>query len=232
MRLDLTYSASDGASVDGKLPEGLTLAKIAAALGLGSVSGDPATATSGEPGGVLASLQKLAGWLPEFETLTVETEGGGFGKSFAVDGQASPGADLELLKSQLADSLGDKVAVTVEAASALPPEGTSRVNAATGETEVMTAGYWLPQMNFTAGYGQCRDQAAHSWISDVNHRVRAAQRAVSEGHQRDHRAVMKCVQSGGLHVDVGGHTDRGDSAQQGPARSGRCQVKALASAAS
>ena len=216
LRLDLTYSASDGASVDGKLPEGLTLAKIAAALGLGSVSGDPATATSGEPGGVLASLQKFAGWLPEFETLTVETEGGGFGKSFAVDGQASPGADLELLKSQLADSLGDKVAVTVEAASALPPEGTSRVNAATGENEVMTAGYWLPQMNFTAGYGQCRDQAnALLDKRDVNFVTGSAR--LSAQSLRVINAitalVMKCVQSGGLHVDVGGHTDsQGDSA--------------------
>lgn len=216
LRFDLAYAASDGATVGGKLPKGLTLDRIAAALGLKSAAGDPAEAGSGEPGTILASLKKLAPWLPEFETLTVETEGDDLGAHWKVDGQASPGADLELLKERLSETLGGGASVAVGPADDLPPDGTRRVNAATGETEVLTAGYWLPQMDFTAGYDACRDQAnALLEERDVNFVTGSAR--LSAQSLRVINAitalVMKCVQSGGLHVDVGGHTDsQGDSA--------------------
>lgn len=216
LRLQLSYSASDGASAGGKLPKGLTLDQIAAALGLKSVAGDPAEANSGEPGSILASLKKLALWLPEFETLTVETEGEDLGANLKVDGHASPGADLELLKERLSETLGGGASVTVEQAGDLPPEGTRRVNAATGESEVLTAGYWLPHMDFTAGYDACREKAnALLEERDVNFVTGSAR--LSAQSLRVINAitalVMKCVQSGGLHVDVGGHTDsQGDSA--------------------
>lgn len=215
LSLQLSYSASDGASVGGKLPKGLTLDQIAAALGLKSVTGDPTEATSGEPGSILASLKALAPWLPEFETLTAKSEGEDLGANLTVDGHASPGADLELLKERLNETLGGNTSVSVEAAADLPPEGTRRVNAATGETEVLTAGYWLPQMDFTAGYDVCRDKAnALLEERDVNFVTGSAR--LSAQSLRVINAitalVMKCVQSGGLHVDVGGHTDsQGDS---------------------
>ncbi|MEM7399341.1 MAG: OmpA family protein, partial [Pseudomonadota bacterium] len=221
-RFNLDYSASDGASVSGKLPAELTLDKITAALGLESVSGDPSTALSGDPGPSLGILNKLGPWLPEFESVgltlgdsdaaPIAGDNGGF--SFA--GAAAPGADIELLKKRVSADLGSTVAVSVEAASNLPPEGTSRVNVATGETEVLTSGYWLPQMDFVAGYGQCRDEA-NALLSkrDVNF--------VTGSARLDARSlrvinaitalVKNCIQSGGLRVEVGGHTDsQGDSA--------------------
>lgn len=214
VNFQLTYSASDGGSVSGKLPKGLTSDKIAAALGLDKVSGDPATGISGDPESVLAALKKLAAWLPEFETLSLKTAGGD--DDYGLTGGGAPGADLELLKKGLSSDLGDTVVVSVEAAGDLSPEGTRRVNAATGETEVLTAGYWLPQMDFVAGFDQCRDKA-NALLSkrDVNF--------VTGSARLDARSlrvinamtslVTKCVQSGDLRVEVGGHTDsQGDSA--------------------
>ncbi|WP_141701155.1 OmpA family protein [Methyloceanibacter methanicus] len=213
VNFQLAYSASDGASVNGKLPKGLTPEALADALGL-AVSGDPTTGISGEPGPVLAALKKLTLWLPEFETLTFKTAGGD--KGFDLTGTGSPGVDLELLKQGLSTDLGGDVAVSVAAADDLPPEGTQRVNAATGETEVLTAGYWLPQLDFVAGYGQCRDKA-NALLSkrDVNFvtgsaRLDARSMGVINAMTS---VVMKCVQSGDLRVEVGGHTDsQGDSA--------------------
>jgi OOP family OmpA-OmpF porin len=94
--------------------------------------------------------------------------------------------------------------------------GTSRVNAATGETEVMTAGYWLPQMDFAAGYGQCRDKAnallGKRGVNFVTGSARLDARSLRVINAIA-SLVMKCVQAGALRVEVGGHTDRqGDSA--------------------
>jgi len=221
-QFNLDYSASDGAAVSGKLPAGLTLDKIAAALGLDSVSGEPSTAISGDPGPSLGILKKLGPWLPEFESagLTLGDSGAsplsGGDDGFAFAGIAAPGADIELLTKRVSADLGNAVAVSIEAASNLPPEGTSRVNAATGKTEVLTAGYWLPQMDFVAGYGQCRDEA-NALLSerDVNF-VTGSARLDAKSLRVINAItalVMNCVQSGGLRVEVGGHTDsQGDSA--------------------
>ncbi|WP_172653379.1 OmpA family protein [Methyloceanibacter caenitepidi] len=221
IEFELVYSAADGASVSGKLPAGLTTEAIAAALGLDQVSGEPSIAISGDPEPALAILKKLGSWLPEFDSLKLTLgdsgnaalSGGDNGFPFA--GNASPGADIELLETGLSKDLGDAVAVRVEAATDLPPDGTSRKNAATGETEVMTAGYWLPQMDFVAGYGQCRDKA-NALLSkrDVNF-VTGSARLDARSLQVINAMtalVMKCVQSGNLRVEVGGHTDsQGDS---------------------
>ncbi|MGD9196349.1 MAG: OmpA family protein [Methyloceanibacter sp.] len=209
----IVYSASDGASVNGKLPAGLTPENVADALGLASISGDPSIAISGDPSSVLAALKILSSWLAEFETLKLML---GSDNGFGLTANASPGADVELLNSALSESLDGADAVTIEAASDLPPEGTSRVNAATGETEVLTAGYWLPQMDFVVGYGQCRDKAnallAARNVNFVTGSARLDARSLRVINAIT-SLVMKCVQSGDLRVEVGGHTDsQGDSA--------------------
>jgi len=213
VEFELDYSASKGAAISGKVPAGLTNHEIASALGIDWVSGDPTVVISGESGPSLGVLKTLATWLPEFETLKLSFGGD---DDFGLTGYASPGADIELLKKRLSNDLGNTVTVTVEAASDLPPEGTSRKNAATGETEVMTSGYWLPQMDFVAGYGQCRDKA-NAVLSqrDVNF-VTGSARLDAQSLRVINAmtaVVMRCVEAGGLKVEVGGHTDsQGDSA--------------------
>lgn len=209
---ELVYSASDGASASGKLPAGLTTHEIASALGLDWVSGEPTNSVSGDSGPSLGIMKKLGSWLPEFETLKLAFGGD---NDFGLTGNASPGADVELLETGLSKDLGDTVAVSVEAAADLPPDGTSRKNVATGETEVMTAGYWLPQMDFVASRDQCSDKA-NALLSkrDVNF-VTGSARLDARSLQVINAMtalVMKCVQSGDLRVEVGGHTDsQGDS---------------------
>ncbi|WP_158007337.1 OmpA family protein [Methyloceanibacter stevinii] len=209
---ELVYSASDGASASGKLPAGLTTHEIASALGLDWVSGEPTNSVSGDSGPSLGIMKKLGSWLPEFETLKLAFGGD---NDFGLTGSASPGADVELLETGLSKDLGDTVAVSVEAAADLPPDGTSRKNVATGETEVMTAGYWLPQMDFVASRDQCSDKA-NALLSkrDVNF-VTGSARLDARSLQVINAMtalVMKCVQSGDLRVEVGGHTDsQGDS---------------------
>ncbi|MEM7191647.1 MAG: OmpA family protein [Pseudomonadota bacterium] len=215
----LIYSAAEGAEVSGKLPQGISKKKLAASLGLDEVSGAPTIGLFGDPSSALAALKTLKHWLPEFEVLKLQVGAAGGEDDFGLTGDASPGADIELLKKGLAGELGGgpgSVTIAVEEASDLPPDGTSRVNAATGETEVMTAGYWLPKMDFTPGYGQCRDKAeallAKRDVNFVTGSARLDARSLRVINAIT-ALVKNCVQSGDLTVIVGGHTDsQGDSA--------------------
>jgi OOP family OmpA-OmpF porin len=207
----LHYSASDGATVNGKIPAGLTLENIAAALHLDKLSGDAEAGSGGDPKQALSALDKLAGWLPEVEKLTLQS----LDKGYELVIEAVPGTDLDLLKSEMADAMGEDVSIAVTVASDLPPEGTSRVNAATGETEVMTRGYWLPQEDFEADYDQCQKRADALLKERHVNFVTASARLDAKSLQVINAItalVRKCVQAGALRVEVAGHTDnQGDA---------------------
>jgi len=207
----LQYSASEGATLNGQIPAGLTLEKVADALRLDKVSGDAEPGSWGDPKRALAALDKLAEWLPEVENLTLRS----LDKGYELVIGAVPGTDLELLKSEMADAMGENVSIAVNFASDLPPEGTTRVNAATGETEVMTGGHWLPQLDFTADYDQCQGQADALLSSRHVNFVTASARLDAKSLRVINAItalVRKCVQAGALKVEVEGHTDnQGDT---------------------
>jgi outer membrane protein OmpA-like peptidoglycan-associated protein len=207
----LQYSASGGAALDGELPAGLTKQMIADALQLEKVSGNAEPGTWGTPERTRLALDELADWLPEVESLTFQSLDNGF----KLEIEALPGTDLDLLKSEMAQVMGDDVVISISAAEGLPPEGTNRVNAATGDTETMINGNWLPQMDFTADYAQCQEHADALFKNRQVNFVTASARLDAKSIRVINAItslVRKCVLAGALTVEVGGHTDnQGDA---------------------
>ncbi|MDJ0822298.1 MAG: OmpA family protein [Paracoccaceae bacterium] len=137
----LRYDAATGAAVTGKLTADLTPAALAGALGLDQVRGTPTVAPSGDGSGVLAALKALAPVLAEVDVLSLR---------FAETGtdltvEATPGADLAVLRSAIASTTPDTVTWVVDTAEA-PLSGTRRTHVILQHAQVFADGYWLPEI--------------------------------------------------------------------------------------
>lgn len=205
----LSYTAADGGSVEGKLPTGLDAATLAAALGVNELENNATQGLIGDPGQVPVALSALSPWMLEIETLDVSVapEGteiiAGFGK----------GADLELLRAALAADMaaaGSTASVSVVAVEASGAEGAQRVNHASGDTEELRRGYWLPVVGFAPDAASC---AAETDSALAAHRIGfVTGSARLDAHARsavnDLAAVLgACLRDAGLHAEIGGHTD-------------------------
>jgi outer membrane protein OmpA-like peptidoglycan-associated protein len=210
-KFSLQYSASDGAVLDGTLPAGLDRQAVASALNINDMTGNAEAGTWGDPERAQRVLDRLAEWMPQIETLSLVSGEDGL----KLEVESFPGADIDLFEKQMKEVFGDDVAISVSAAGNLPPEGTSRVNAATGETEVLTNGYWLPQLDFTAEFETCQD-FANTLLQQRQVNFVTASAQLDSRSLRIINAisalVKKCVESGALKVEVAGHTDsQGDA---------------------
>lgn len=203
---DVVYDAAKGVSVSGKLPVGLDLEQIGAAIGIADVSGEPSTGLNGDPKAGLEALGKLKAWLPEFDTATLKIDG----DTPALSGEASPGVNSALVQESMAAEFGEGVALTFSNASGSVQNGAERVNASTGLTESFQFGFWLPKTNFTPSLSNCAEQSDKvleqtkinflSGSTDLGPRSQRAINALA--------AIMgPCVNTARLTVELGGHTD-------------------------
>lgn len=207
----LTYSALDGASVEGRLPAGLALQDVSDALGAGVVGTPAVAATDADSGSSLDVLGIAASYLPELETLTYARDGGGS----ALDLVVSPGVDVDLVAIDLAQRLPADVAFSIAPLDAPPTEGTTRRNAATGLTETFTGGYWIPSLDFTADVAGCTAQVEQIIASNKITFLSGSARldATSIRAINGLAAVARSCVEAGLSLDIGGHTDNtGDEA--------------------
>lgn len=203
---DVTYTAADGASVAGKLPAETDTADIAAALGLGAVSGEPVQGIVGDGMVATEKLAALSGWLPELEAMTFTSTD----NDVTVNAVTAPGVDQALVEAGLAESLGGVSGLTVTAASDLPDEGAIRTNQATGRDEVFTAGFWLPVFDFASDIDTCNAQSSAALQADrVNFVTGSAQLDAQSVRAINSVAsiIRKCLADTDLNVEIGGHTD-------------------------
>jgi OOP family OmpA-OmpF porin len=209
---NVVYDASGGAVVSGKLPAGVTLESIAAALNLEEISGTPTQGLLGDADVAQSQLEALAGWLPEMENA-----------SFAFDGSQadvgvtlSPGVDAELVAIGMSQDLGGETGLELGVLETLPAAGASRVNLATGQREVFQGGFWLPQTRFAVAPAVCQGQTeaalSRNKVNFLSAQARLDGRATRAVN--DIAAVaLRCVSEGNLKVEIGGHTDSsGDAA--------------------
>jgi OOP family OmpA-OmpF porin len=141
----LTYDAETGAMIEGRLPVGLAIGDLDLALGLDVISGTPATALDDtDVGSSVETLKIVAGYLPELEALIYARDA----DQSALDLVLSPGVDLDLVANDLAERLPTDVALSLSPLEDLPERGTTRTNAATGLDELLTDGFWLPNVVF------------------------------------------------------------------------------------
>jgi OOP family OmpA-OmpF porin len=204
----LTYDAAIGAMIEGRLPAGLAIGDLDLALGLDAISGTPATALDDtDVGSSMDTMQIVAGYLPELETLTYARAG----DQSALDLVLSPGVDLDLVVNDLAERLPTDVAFSLSPLEDLPERGTTRTNAATGLDEIFTDGFWLPNVVFDGdiGVAACAAQTLNilerGQIGFLSSSARLDATSIRTINALA-AVVLPCA-AADLTLEVGGHTD-------------------------
>jgi OOP family OmpA-OmpF porin len=209
------YSVTGGGSVAGTLPRGTSTAGLAALVGLGEVSGRPAVGSAADPDAdtgpedaskLLDGLAMAAEDLAESETLSFSTAG----DRATLDIVLSHGVDVDLVAADLAQRLPVTLAFTLGTAEALPAEGATRMNSATGQREAFRFGNWLPVLSFVPEQDICRDRAQDVLESGGVNFLSASSQLDAKSIRAINTLsviVRRCVEEGGLSVEVRGHTD-------------------------
>lgn len=201
---DLSYDASTGGKLAGKLPVGVTVDAIAAALGLSTVVADVKAAVIGDAGDI-GLFGKLKKWLPELETLKVAMTP----EATKVEAGVGVGADIAAIGQQMAADLGEGVTLNVVEVAATGENGAERVNAATGAKERLSNGFWLPLVAFDVDTANCQTQAdgvlagaSVNFISGSDQLDTSALRVLN-----NLAGAMAACAEAGLKAEIGGHTD-------------------------
>jgi outer membrane protein OmpA-like peptidoglycan-associated protein len=206
---EISYDASAGGAVTGKVPSDLSAEAIAEAMGVAvkeAEEGALATGLVGDLNGTLEVLAQLRPWLPEFETLVFA---GGLDGA-AITAAVVPGADAGSIGAALGAQLGAGVTVVVTQTAQRPAAETQRENAATGEMERFVNGYWVPVYRFAPALPECRSQTAAvleraqiSFKSGTTEFVARSQRSITALAG----VLARCMVGAGLTAELGGHTD-------------------------
>jgi OOP family OmpA-OmpF porin len=207
----LTYDAASGAIIDGRLPNGLEASTVAQTLGVNLLAGTPATAFEDDDiGSSLQSLEILSGYLAEVETISYSKDSNGS----ALDLVLSPGVNVDLVATQLAERLPGDVSFSLSVLDPFPEIGATRTNALSSLEEVFTDGYWLPSPSFAADVAECDAQTLNvfergkiGFLSSS-----ALFDATSTGVVNGLAGVALACADAGLTLEVGGHTDATGSA--------------------
>ncbi len=203
--ITLDFHAEEGVRVSGKAPSGLATIHLAGALGLSKLGGKIDASPRGGKDPIAAKLKTIGPWLPVFERLMVKA-----GEDYViVDGEVTRGADVDLIREELAKSFGEAAAINLAVVPANKREGTERVNVATGRHEVYRGGYWLPVVNFTVSREACQAGTQAILESQEIEFVPGSKRLgpKSTGVLNSLAATLRhCLQDGTLSAEIGGHT--------------------------
>ena len=202
----LSYDAATGASITGKLPASTDRDDLAAALGLSSISGDVDQGLLGDDIDVTTPLASLSGWLPELDTFTYTSIDG----AVTLDATAARGVDTDLITADLADGPLSGASFNWRASGTEIPEGTERLNQATGQSEVFSGQYWLPVVTFDATKDSCNSFAADALAANKVNFLSGSATLDAKSIRAINAvaSVMRtCLAETDLTAEVGGHTD-------------------------
>ncbi|WP_296416986.1 OmpA family protein [Pseudooctadecabacter sp.] len=208
----LTYTADQGAAVEGRLPTTLALEDLSAALGV-PVRGTPTLAAEDDRASVGPEVLTIAATvLPELEQLTLSADGTGT----AIDLVTSPAVDIDLMATDLAERLPATVAFSIRPVDPLPQDGSARINASTGLPEVFLDGFWIPDLDFSTTLEGCTAQSrailANGQISFLSGSARLDATSIRTINAL--AAVAKPCVEADLDLEVSGHTDASGDAGQ------------------
>lgn len=219
---DIAYATAEGAQLSGKLPRDLDAAVLADALGVQVTSAADlaqSTITDAAPD-VLNALAGLKPWLHSVETMNLSVVPDGVSQVQATVPPSVPADQAAqsltgILAGILAGNLGDAASVQVTTAL-MPPEGSERVNAASGQSEILHGIYWVPVAAFEAEETSCRAETDSvlsanpiSFLSGAADLDARSQRSLNVLAS----VLRHCVGTADLRFDIEGHTDStGDAA--------------------
>ena len=201
-----------GAVASGILPDGLPPAEALALLG------DPtARGLTGGGDGDAADWRRALGLVerlrPAYEHATARLSPG----RLAVEGRLRPGHEAARLGDWLADALGEAWEVAVSGGTTPAPAEATRFDPVTGGPQRRIAGRWIPVHDFAPRRATCARRAG-ALLSDDPLTFVPGRAALAEGGtavlDRLAGLARRCLNEGGLALEIGGHTDsRGDEAE-------------------
>ena len=200
-----------GLEVSGILPAGIDPPEALSLLGNAEVGG----ITGGGAGDAAAWGAALAR-LGELLALYVDATGRVAQGAVEIDGTLLPGYEAGRLGEWLGRQLGEDWQVSLAGRELPARDGDTRRDLATGGTERLRRGRWLPEFGFEPGPETCarRTRAALSG-GDVGFVIGKSQvdRSASALLDRLAAVAIHCLNDGGLKLKIGGHTDNiGDDA--------------------
>lgn len=133
----LSYSATTGLQLVGKLPAGLAPRDLAQGLGFDQIRANVTSSTEGSAGLSLSALEKLKPGLDLVEGFTLSLKDG----QVAVEVQITPGVDPKAWKKH------HRLWGMVVGEAPSPLNGTRRMHLVTEAAQVAVAGYWLPELS-------------------------------------------------------------------------------------
>lgn len=207
----LSYSAPDGGTVRGKLPKGVSLGRLATALGLPKIAGEVKTAQGGDTGDI-SFLTAWAAVLPQIETLAADISP----DARRVQARLALGADAAAVSAALATG---GFAVSVE--ETIPPQPQP---APKGEPEGEPETSPKPEvslpaqsaMGFEITPAGCQE-ATNALLSETKIIFLPNLDTLEEtatGVLDSLAAIARDCANGQLRAEIGGHTDTsGDNAE-------------------
>jgi OOP family OmpA-OmpF porin len=201
---ELTYSATDGAILNGKLPKGSDGPGIAGALGLSAVGGTAKTALLGDAGD-LAGFGVFQSLLPLVETLKLQVSPEERRLDIGVQGGIDPAALTAKLQADLPDHQISVATVTSDGEN-----GAQRVNASTGTPERLMGGYWVGVPEVKIGLAGCQ-AAVDGYLIGTTIKFQSGSDALDSSAIAVINGLAgimaRCVEEGALTAKIGGHTD-------------------------
>ncbi len=200
-----------GLEISGILPAGLDPAEALSLLGDARAGG-----ITGGGGGDAAAWGTALARLGELLTLYVDATGRVAQGAVEIDGTLLPGYEADRLGEWLGRQLGEDWQVNL-AGSELPArDGDIRRDLASGGTERLHRGRWLPDLGFEPGTETCASQTRAALSGgDVSFVIGKSQldRLATALMDRLAAVAIRCLNDGGLRLEIGGHTDNiGDDA--------------------
>lgn len=222
-RLRLTYAVDRPATIEGKLPNGLTPPRVAVLLGVALV-GTPPVAPGGQAADLEQTLRVLGNWLPVTETLELGFEDA----QITVSATLTPGAPVARIQQILAVDLRGIAQVQLSGAQ-VPLTGTQRVNLHSGQPQVYRGG-WLPELDFQPTAQSCADATRPDIAFDPGSLRYAPQAVLALNNAA--ALIHACTRLAGLTarisvaVDSGGSTPLNDQLARRRADSLRAEMLA------
>ncbi|MCH8952878.1 MAG: OmpA family protein [Proteobacteria bacterium] len=198
-----------GLEVGGILPAGLDPPEAVVLLGHARDGGITGGITGGGGGDGAAWGTALAR-LGEVLALYGEATGRVTQGVVEIDGTLLPGYQAGRLGAWLGAQLGEDWRVSLAGRELAARDGDTRRDLASGGTERLRRGRWLPEFGFEPGPEACASQTraalAGGQVGFVTGKSQV-ERAAAALLDRLAGVAVRCLNDGGLRLEIGGHTD-------------------------
>lgn len=223
--LAVTFSRQ-GAAISGILPDGLAPADALALVG-GPVEGlvEDGLADAGitgggdgDPAAWRAALARVGRLLTAYRSASVQLGPG----SVSVDGALMPGHEVERLDRWMTAGLGAGWEVSIHGVETPAREGAIRLDPVSGRSQEQVRDRWIPIHAFTPSPAACGRRSRIA-LADEPLTFLAGTVTLTEGAAEtlDRLAgiARRCLNDGGLTLEIGGHTDSVGAAEENQALS-------------